>query len=711
MNIKTRISIIVALITVIVAGILFASQRFSHSHELVSLEQKLLQSKQALWTNVVNVLLDKMQGEVSTLTRDRDSIKAIYKEQYGALSESAATAFNRLSVEGSITNLSIALPTGQIVYSSSSDALEYTQSKLLVQAIGTGKNQRALEFSDAGKIVARLVFPLYRRAKPIAYVTYEYAIEDVVSHFKYVSGFDVVLLSTDGTKLHTTDSTLTSKLPRQFLTDYGLGVGVVESGGQRISYYSVSAQAQDGSTLAHAISLVDDTQGVILQRNIRLVSMAVALFFLVSGIVILTVYLHRAFRPIARVVKELEYVADGELDRSLTALKGDGINEFSELTRSVVVFQAKSLEAQRLKQQSEILSEQKQRQQAEQKEQENKAREQEQLRHAREREQAVREKTESDAIQGRVDQLLDAVSAAIKGKLTYPIKVQGQDIAGQMGVALKTLFSALSKSMSSINNSAIQLTEASESLAKLSVDMSSVITSSSQDTTQAAKLTSAVGASVDSIAGATEQMASSIKAIAHNTQQAEAVALEAVTLANTTDVTIRKLSDSSAGISQVIKMITSIAEQTNLLALNATIEAARAGEAGKGFAVVANEVKSLANETTKATEQIEERIYDIQNDTRSAVLAIDSINDIVAQISKIQSKISLAVDEQSVVTENISIEVARTSDSSRSISGIIENVAQKAQINQQASDELSKAATDLSGMATELESMVSLYAA
>jgi len=547
MNIKTRISIIVALITVIVAGILFASQRFSHSHELVSLEQKLLQSKQALWTNVVNVLLDKMQGEVSTLTRDRDSIKAIYKEQYGALSESAATAFNRLSVEGSITNLSIALPTGQIVYSSSSDALEYTQSKLLVQAIGTGKNQRALEFSDAGKIVARLVFPLYRRAKPIAYVTYEYAIEDVVSHFKYVSGFDVVLLSTDGTKLHTTDSTLTSKLPRQFLTDYGLGVGVVESGGQRISYYSVSAQAQDGSTLAHAISLVDDTQGVILQRNIRLVSMAVALFFLVSGIVILTVYLHRAFRPIARVVKELEYVADGELDRSLTALKGDGINEFSELTRSVV-----------------------------------------------EREQAVREKTESDAIQGRVDQLLDAVSAAIKGKLTYPIKVQGQDIAGQMGVALKTLFSALSKSMSSINNSAT---------------------------------------------------------------------LEAVTLANTTDVTIRKLSDSSAGISQVIKMITSIAEQTNLLALNATIEAARAGEAGKGFAVVANEVKSLANETTKATEQIEERIYDIQNDTRSAVLAIDSINDIVAQISKIQSKISLAVDEQSVVTENISIEVARTSDS------------------------------------------------
>src|SRR5207302_10345027 len=119
-----------------------------------------------------------------------------------------------------------------------------------------------------------------------------------------------------------------------------------------------------------------------------------------------------------------------------------------------------------------------------------------------------------------------------------------------------------------------------------------------------------------------------------------------------------KLRVSSREIGEVIKVITSIAEQTHLLALNATIEAARAGEAGKGFAVVANEVKELAKETAKATDDISRKIEAIQNNTRGAVEAIGQIGQIIDQINDIQNTIATAVEEQTAVTGEISRNVA-----------------------------------------------------
>src|SRR6266478_4203765 len=142
-------------------------------------------------------------------------------------------------------------------------------------------------------------------------------------------------------------------------------------------------------------------------------------------------------------------------------------------------------------------------------------------------------------------------------------------------------------------------------------------------------------------------MSASIKEIAKNATEAAKVATSAVKVAETTTATISKLGESSNEIGQVIKVITSIAQQTNLLALNATIEAARAGEAGKGFAVVANEVKELAKETAKATEDISRKVAAIQGDSKKSVEAIATVTTIINQINDISSTIATAVEEQS----------------------------------------------------------------
>ncbi len=408
-----------------------------------------------------------------------------------------------------------------------------------------------------------------------------------------------------------------------------------------------------------------------------------------------------------QTITALRSLADGNYDVSVNCTGGD---ELSDLARTVEVFRHNALEAQKLQDERTQLAEKQQEQERKDVERERLAREEETARHKAEQAQATLEKETADNLQQRVDQLLAAVSAAADGNLSFPIDTNGDDVAGQMASALDTLFSGLRSSMRSINDNASQLTLASESLTNLSVDMNAMASANTESALEASTLTTDVGMSVDSVAGATEEMSSSIKEIARNTKEAETVAAEAVRLAKTTDTTVRKLADSSIGIGHVIKVINSIAEQTNLLALNATIEAARAGEAGKGFAVVATEVKELAKETARATEQIESRISDIQSDTDSAVSAIESISIIIDKISDIQSAISVAVSEQSSVTQDISRSILQTSEGSQAISSLIEGVAEKAKSNQMASDQVNKAAGELSDMSAQLQGLVRRYA-
>lgn len=260
--------------------------------------------------------------------------------------------------------------------------------------------------------------------------------------------------------------------------------------------------------------------------------------------------------------------------------------------------------------------------------------------------------------------------------------------------------------VASIEKNAQSLSSASEELAANGQQM---VVNAEETANQAGVVAAAaeeVSTNIQTIATASEQMGASIKDIAQNASAAAKVAGEAVSAANNTNHTIKQLGSSSANIGKVIKVITSIAQQTNLLALNATIEAARAGEAWKGFAVVANEVKELAKETAKATEDISQKIEAIQGNTQCAVDAISEISGIITKINDFQNSIASSVEEQTVTINEISRNITEASRGANEIAQNITSVATSAQYTSSSAHDTEQAASELSRMASELQNIV-----
>ncbi len=322
---------------------------------------------------------------------------------------------------------------------------------------------------------------------------------------------------------------------------------------------------------------------------------------------------------------------------------------------------------------------------------------------------AAREREAQAALQEKVDSMLGVVNAAAKGDLTRPVTVAGADAIGMMGQGLSTFLTDLRKSIGTIGVSAQALGASSEELTAVSQSMA---TNAQQTSTQAGVVSAAaeqVNKNIQTVSASAEEMSASIREIAKSATDAARVANSAVKVAETTNATIGKLGESSAEIGKVIKVITSIAQQTNLLALNATIEAARAGEAGKGFAVVANEVKELAKETAKATEDISQKIEAIQADTRGAVAAIAQISSIIGQINDIQNTIASAVEEQTATTNEITRNVSEAAKGSGEIAENITGVADAARHTTTGANDSRKAAAELTRMAADLQALVAHF--
>ena len=262
----------------------------------------------------------------------------------------------------------------------------------------------------------------------------------------------------------------------------------------------------------------------------------------------------------------------------------------------------------------------------------------------------------------------------------------------------------------------LEVTDISQFLASAAEELTATaqqMSANAEETSAQANVVSAaseqVNKNLQTVSAGTEEMGASIREIAKNATEAAKIATSAVKLAEQTNQTVTKLGDSSTEIGQVIEVITSIAQQTNLLALNATIEAARAGEAGKGFAVVANEVKELAKETAKATEDISRKIEGIQTDTKGAVDAIASITQVINEVNSISSTIATAVEEQNATTNEMARNLSEAARGSGEIVHNVAGVAEAAQNTTRGATDTQRAASELARMATSLRELVARF--
>jgi methyl-accepting chemotaxis protein len=403
-------------------------------------------------------------------------------------------------------------------------------------------------------------------------------------------------------------------------------------------------------------------------------------FGVAISVIIALVLGHRISLPLRRAVATADAIAGGQLDSVIAAGTAD---ETGQLLRALSAMQDSIRN--RIEQQAEATHER-----------------------DAQRELAERARTEQQSLQLEQERRLAAEQEARRAEEERRREEESRrrEEAEARHRAIRELAEGFEGTVKSVVQAVSSAAEKMQSTAS-SMDVTAEQTR--QQSTGVAGAIEHATENVQTVAAATEELSASVAEIGRQVADSTRIAEDAVVQAARTNATVKGLSEAAQKIGKVVEMINGIAGQTNLLALNATIEAARAGEAGKGFAVVASEVKSLASQTAKATEEIGAQIAGMQQVTADTVQDIGRIGATIQDISKIAAAIAASIEQQGAATQEIARNVQQTATATKEISGNIGAVTHAAGETRSAAQEVLGASTDLARQSDQLRSEVAAF--
>lgn len=456
--------------------------------------------------------------------------------------------------------------------------------------------------------------------------------------------------------------------------NYAVAVGEANDAAKSLSeiYRTVSAdsKALNQKVTAQKIIATEETNRITgLSSMIAVICSAVLfLIVLISGI-----WIGRGIsNPIATMTSAMRKLADGHNETDVPH-RGNR-DEIGEMARALQIFKENAIERQRLEADAKAAAEAQAKREREERDLAAKRMAADQERERQDREREQNENAARDARAQKVNDMIEKFDASVKSLLT---------------------------TMSNESTAMKGATDTMVDLAQDSSRLSGVVSQASDE----------ASTNVQTVAAAADELSHSIREISDQLSRANAVTQEAVSEVTTSTAKVGNLSERAKQVGEIINLITDIASQTNLLALNATIEAARAGEAGKGFAVVASEVKSLANQTAKATEEIGGQIGEMQSATDEAVTAITNIDRVINQVSEITTGIASAVEEQSAATHEISRNVQQAASGTEDVSSNIVKVNDGAAKTEDAAQQVLHGITAVGGVAENLKTDIERFLA